>query len=125
MACGTPVVGCGAGAEQDAVVSLTTGEHVPAGQPGELARQIRKLLASPVRLEAYGIAAADRARSRYCWERIARETAAAYDSLKRHTPASAAAPDGEAAAEAAEQAEEAQQARTAGRARRLRTGARV
>jgi len=30
-------------------------------------------------LEAYGVAAADRARSRYNWDRIAAETLAVYD----------------------------------------------
>jgi glycosyltransferase involved in cell wall biosynthesis len=81
MACGTPVVACADGAEQDAVVDMTTGVHVPPGQPGKLAQVVRRLLASPVRLEAYGVAAADRARSRYCWERIAGETIAAYQTL--------------------------------------------
>jgi hypothetical protein len=30
-------------------------------------------------IEAYGVAAADRARSRYSWDRIAGETLAVYD----------------------------------------------
>jgi len=30
-------------------------------------------------MEAYGVAAADRARSRYSWDRIATETLAVYD----------------------------------------------
>lgn len=81
MACGTPVVTCAAGAEQDAVVDMTTGAHAAPGKPAELAWQIRKLLATPVRLEAYGIAAADRARSRYSWDRIVQETVAAYEGL--------------------------------------------
>jgi len=40
-----------------------------------------------MRLEAFGIAAADRAGARYSWDRIARETAAAYE---RCLPSSAA-----------------------------------
>lgn len=92
MACGTPVVACAAGAEQEAVVDMTTGVHAPR-QPAELARQVRKLLATPVRLEAYGIAAADRARSRYSWDRIARETVAAYAVLRRRTAAGGGAAD--------------------------------
>jgi D-inositol-3-phosphate glycosyltransferase len=91
MACGTPVVACAAGAEQDAVVDQTTGVHARPGHPAELARRIRKLLASPVRLEAYGIAAADRAQSRYSWDRIARETVAAYEVLARRAGATQAA----------------------------------
>jgi D-inositol-3-phosphate glycosyltransferase len=81
MACGTPVVACAAGAEQDAVIDMTTGVHLPPGQPDKLALLVRRLLASPVRLEAYGVAAADRARSRYCQDRIAGETVAAYETL--------------------------------------------
>jgi D-inositol-3-phosphate glycosyltransferase len=78
MACGTPVVAATAGAERDAVVDMTTGLVMPPGQPGPLAARIRRLLANSLRLEAYGIAAADRAKSRYSWERIGRETLAAY-----------------------------------------------
>ena len=88
MACGTPVVAATAGAEQDAVVEKTTGLILPPGSPAQLAVRVRRLLANSLRLEAYGIAAADRARSRYSWERIGRETLAAYGSC---SPAAAAA----------------------------------
>ena len=40
-------------------------------------------------LQAYGIAAADRARSRYGIDRIGRETAAAYERCLRATTAAA------------------------------------
>lgn len=119
MACGTPVVACAAGAERDAVVDMTTGVHAP-GQPAGLARQIRRLLATPVRLEAYGIAAADRARSRYSWDRIGRETVAAYTVLRRRTAAGATAAD--VTAEAAHSSP-ARDAAPAIAARRARTGA--
>jgi glycosyltransferase involved in cell wall biosynthesis len=89
MACGTPVVASAVGAEQDAIVDMTTGLLVPPGRPAQLALRIRRLLANPLQMEAYGIAAADRARSRYSWERIGRETVAAYDS-RRIEPAAAA-----------------------------------
>jgi hypothetical protein len=46
-------------------------------------------LARPAILQAYGIAAADRARSRYSWDRIARETTATYERCMRPTPAEA------------------------------------
>ena len=78
MACGTPVVAAAAGAGQDAVVDKTTGLILPPGPPAQLALRVRRLLANSLRLEAYGIAATDRARSRYSWERIGRETLAAY-----------------------------------------------
>jgi D-inositol-3-phosphate glycosyltransferase len=80
MACGTPVVASAAGAPADAVVDGTTGLLVPPGRPALLAHRIRQILSHPMLLEAYGVAAADRARSRYSWERIARETVAAYES---------------------------------------------
>ena len=83
MACGTPVVAATAGAETDAVIDSTTGLLLPPGRPMQLARQIRRLLGNSMQLEAYGIAAADRAKSRYSWERIARETLAAYETCRR------------------------------------------
>jgi D-inositol-3-phosphate glycosyltransferase len=127
MACGTPVVTCAAGAEDDAVVDMTTGMHAPPEQPAELAHKIRNLLTSPVRLEAFGIAATDRARSRYCWDRIARETVAAYDSLPGRAAAVAAAAAAASADDdaASGEAEEAQESRAAKPARRVRTGTRA
>jgi D-inositol-3-phosphate glycosyltransferase len=78
MACGTPVIAAAVGAPRDAVVDGTTGLLVAPGHAAMLAQRLRKLLATPALVHAYGIAAADRARSRYSWERIGRETAAAY-----------------------------------------------
>jgi glycosyltransferase involved in cell wall biosynthesis len=79
MACGTPVVASADGADQDTVVDGATGVLVRPGDAGALARRIRQLLASPMLLEGFGIAAADRARSRYSWERVGQETVAAYE----------------------------------------------
>jgi glycosyltransferase involved in cell wall biosynthesis len=79
MACGTPVVAAAGSADQDAVVDGATGVLVRAGDAAGLARRIRQLLASPMLLEGYGIAAADRARSRYSWERVGQQTVAAYE----------------------------------------------
>jgi D-inositol-3-phosphate glycosyltransferase len=79
MACGTPVVANAVGAYADAVIDGTTGLLLPAGGAGLLVKRIRELLSTPMKLTAFGIAAADRARSRYPWERIAAETAAAYE----------------------------------------------
>jgi glycosyltransferase involved in cell wall biosynthesis len=78
MACGTPVIAPALGGHMDAVVDGTTGILIPPGQPALLAQKIRQLLAHPMLIEAYGVAAADRARSRYSWERIATETLAVY-----------------------------------------------
>ncbi len=79
MACGTPVMAHAVGAYADAVIDGTTGLLLPAGGPEAFVRRIRDLLSTPMKLTAFGIAAGDRARSRYPWERIAAETAAAYE----------------------------------------------
>ena len=80
MACGTPVVASAVGAQVDAVVDGTTGILVEPGRPALLAQRIRALLAHPMMLEAFSVAATDRARSRYSWDRIAHETLAVYDT---------------------------------------------
>jgi glycosyltransferase involved in cell wall biosynthesis len=94
MACGVPVVGPAVGALSDAVVDGVTGLLVEPDNAAMLARRIRTLQARPVQREALGIAAADRARSRYDLSRIARETTAAYEwCLRGQEPASALADD--------------------------------
>jgi glycosyltransferase involved in cell wall biosynthesis len=80
MACGTPVIATAVGGQVDAVVDGTTGIIVPPGRPTLLAQRIRQLLGHPMLLEAFSVAAADRARSRYSWDRIAHETLAVYDT---------------------------------------------
>jgi D-inositol-3-phosphate glycosyltransferase len=80
MACGTPVIASAVGGQVDAVVDGTTGILVPPGRPALLAQRIRQLLSHPMLLEAFSVAAADRAKSRYSWDRIAHETAAVYDT---------------------------------------------
>jgi len=88
MACGTPVAASAMGEVGDAVIDGTTGILVPPGQPSLLARRIRRLLASPMQLDAFSIAAVDRARSRYSWDRIGQETVRAYERcLPRQFPA--------------------------------------
>jgi len=79
MACGTPVIAPPVGGHVDAVVEGTTGILIPPGRPALLAQRIRQLLAHPMLIEAYGVAAADRAKSRYSWDRIAGETLSVYD----------------------------------------------
>jgi D-inositol-3-phosphate glycosyltransferase len=82
MACGTPVIAPPVGGHVDAVVDGTTGIIVPPDRPALLAQRIRQLLAHPMLIEAYGVAAADRVRSRYSWDRIAGETIAVYDRVR-------------------------------------------
>jgi D-inositol-3-phosphate glycosyltransferase len=81
MACGTPVIAPPVGGHLDAVVDGTTGIIVQPDRPALLAQRIRQLLAHPMLVEAYGVAAADRVRSRYSWDRIAGETIAVYDRV--------------------------------------------
>jgi glycosyltransferase involved in cell wall biosynthesis len=104
MACGTPVVVSAVGGNADAVIDGTTGLLIEPEHAGMLAHRLRRLLSTPALLTAYGIAAADRARSRYSWDRIGRETAAAYE---RCLP-------GREAAEYAAEAEEAAAAEAGG-----------
>jgi glycosyltransferase involved in cell wall biosynthesis len=83
MACGTPVIASAtSGGQADAVLDGTTGILVPPGRPALLAQRIRQLLAHPMLLEAFSVAAVDRARSRYSWDRIAHETLAVYDTAR-------------------------------------------
>jgi D-inositol-3-phosphate glycosyltransferase len=108
MACGTPVVTPATGAAQDAVVDVTTGLLLPGvPHPAQLAALLRRLLANSLRLEAYGIGAADRAKSRYSWERIARETLTAYAGCMRRPPAAVKARSAEPRHAPASQATEA------------------
>jgi glycosyltransferase involved in cell wall biosynthesis len=81
MACGTPVIAPPVGGHMDAVVDGTTGIIIPPDRPALLAQRIRQLLAHPMLIEAYGVAAVDRVRSRYSWARIAGETLAVYDRV--------------------------------------------
>jgi glycosyltransferase involved in cell wall biosynthesis len=97
MACGTPVIVPAVGGHADAVIDGTTGLLIAPEHAGMLAHRLRRLLATPALLTAFGIAAADRARSRYSWDRIGRETAAAYE---RCLPGRAVAEAAQAAAEA-------------------------
>jgi glycosyltransferase involved in cell wall biosynthesis len=81
MACGTPVIAAAGGAQPDAVIHENTGFLVPQDQPAQLVRRIRQLLANPMLLEGYGIAAARRAADRFSWDRIGQETLAVYQAL--------------------------------------------
>ena len=81
MACGTPVIAPPVGGHIDAVVDGTTGVLIQPDRPALLAQRIRQLLAHRMLIEAYGVAAVDRVRSRYSWDRIAGETIAVYDRV--------------------------------------------
>ncbi|GAA2914531.1 glycosyltransferase family 1 protein [Streptosporangium fragile] len=80
MACGVPVIASAVGAHLDSVVDGVTGLLVPADRPAQTSRLTRELLADPTRRTALGFAGADRARSRYSWERISQELVHVYES---------------------------------------------
>ncbi|MFF4415379.1 glycosyltransferase [Streptosporangium sp. NPDC001559] len=80
MACGVPVVASAVGAHLDSVVDGVTGLLVPADRPAQVARLTRELLADSTRRTAIGFAGADRARSRYSWERIGQELVQVYEN---------------------------------------------
>jgi len=79
MACGVPVVASAVGAHLDMVIDGTTGLLVPPGRPHLLAARIRHLLGQPMLRQGCCVAAVDRARSRYSWDRVAAETLAVYE----------------------------------------------
>lgn len=79
MACGLPVVATATGAVPGAVMHRTSGVLMRFGRPDEVARAVRAVLNTPTMSTAYGIAAVDRARSRFTWQRIAVETEIAYE----------------------------------------------
>lgn len=78
MACGVPVVATPVDQLEDLVVHGVTGLHVPSSDPLSLARAVRSIVSDPFRLEAFGMAAADRALNRYSPERVGRDLVAVY-----------------------------------------------
>ena len=96
MACGLPVVAPATGAIPEAVLHRTSGILMRFGRPDEVARSVRAVLNTPTMSTAYGIAAVDRARSRFPWTRIAAETELAY---KRARPEESKGNDSEDGAE--------------------------
>jgi glycosyltransferase involved in cell wall biosynthesis len=89
MACGIPVVVAGVGAHRDAVIDGINGLLVAPHHPAMLAHRLFHLLSKPALLQAYGIAAADRASSRYGNDRIGLETVAVYERCLRARSAAA------------------------------------
>lgn len=79
MACGVPVIASAVGAHLDAVLDGVTGLLVPPDHPARTARLARELLADPTRRAALGFAGADRARSRYSFQRISHELLRVYE----------------------------------------------
>ncbi|MFI7612866.1 glycosyltransferase [Nonomuraea terrae] len=80
MACGVPVIASAVGAHLDSIVDGVTGLLVPPDRPARTARMARELLTDPTLRTALGYAAADRARSRYSWERVSQELVRVYEA---------------------------------------------
>jgi D-inositol-3-phosphate glycosyltransferase len=94
MACGVPVVTTPSSGQAEMVIDKVTGMHVSPARPADMARRVRDLLADSTLRTAYGIAAADRARSRYSWDRICRETLRVFERVT-DTMAATEAEDGD------------------------------
>jgi glycosyltransferase involved in cell wall biosynthesis len=93
MACGVPVVTTPSSGQAEMVIDKVTGVHVSPGRPADMARRVRDLLGDSTLRTAYGIAAADRARSRYSWDRICRETLRVFEAVTDMPPTDAAEPE--------------------------------
>lgn len=80
MACGVPVIASAVGAHLDSIIDGVTGLLVPPDRPARTAHLARELLYDPTLRTALGYAGADRARSRYSWERVSQELVRVYES---------------------------------------------
>ncbi|GAA3559532.1 glycosyltransferase family 1 protein [Nonomuraea rosea] len=80
MACGVPVIASSVGAHLDSIIDGVTGLLVPPDRPARTARLARELLWDPTLRTALGYAGADRARSRYSWERVSQELVRVYEA---------------------------------------------
>jgi glycosyltransferase involved in cell wall biosynthesis len=82
MACGTPVVGSAVGGIQYSVVDGVTGFLVPPHDPAALARRLALLRDNPTLAATLGRAGVRRVRSMFTWERVARELADVYETVR-------------------------------------------
>ena len=83
MACGAAVVASRVGGHIDTIVDGVSGVPVPPRDPDTLAAALADLLADPARRAELGRNAAERARSSYSWDRVARATMDVYRRLGR------------------------------------------
>ncbi len=81
MACGTPVVATTAGAFPEFIDDGRTGLLVAPGDPDALASAIKSLLTDPARCARMGAAASEHIRTRFTWQRTARETLGVYEDV--------------------------------------------
>lgn len=81
MACGVPVVATNEGGHLDTVLDNVTGILLPRMTPDAVGQCLRRLLVDPTRIQAFGYAGEDRARTRHTWSRIAAETHGIYERI--------------------------------------------
>jgi len=82
MACGRPVIGSAVGGIQYSVVHDVTGFLVPPHDPPALAQRLLQLHDNPELARALGRAGVRRVRSMFTWERVARELADVYETMR-------------------------------------------
>jgi len=86
MACGRPIVASAVGGLVDTVIHGSTGLHVTPRSPESIVRAMTFLAEQPRYRDALGEAGARRARARYGWATIARESTLAYASARAANP---------------------------------------
>lgn len=89
MACGTAVVATDVGGPSDTIVDGITGRLVDPRDRRALVRAIDELLGNQPRRFALGVAGADRAQSRFAWDRIAEDTGRLYRDARALVPSKA------------------------------------
>ncbi|MFL6664895.1 MAG: glycosyltransferase family 4 protein [Rhizobacter sp.] len=82
MACGRPVIGSAVGGIQYSVVHGVTGLLVPPHDPAALAEGLTTLHGNPALANALGRAGVRRVRSLFTWDRVARELADVYETVR-------------------------------------------
>ena len=78
MSCAKPVVATAGGGMLDTVLDGVTGRLVPPDDPAALAETLSGLLGAERERRTMGDAGLQRARARYSWDRVSRDTSAAY-----------------------------------------------
>jgi glycosyltransferase involved in cell wall biosynthesis len=81
MACGVAVVATPVEAQRELVVHGVTGFFVTERDSAAVLRAVRDVVKDDFRVEALGLAGADRALGRFAWDRVAVELASAYDRV--------------------------------------------
>jgi glycosyltransferase involved in cell wall biosynthesis len=85
MACGTPVIGSDVGGIRYSVADGVTGYLVPPRDPAALAERLALLRDNPALAAALGRAGIRRVRSRFTWDRIARDLVSVYRAARGET----------------------------------------